>query len=155
MKARAALITLFKESQEWWHFFKRGCESNTLRLVTQSWQFRDELRDRDHKFSANEVEDALLRLAREVLPITLAAQWDPEWAHRLCRDALSRLAEDYGRLAVEERDALDLSGQDVWDQRMHTAGLANDPAAFRTSLKGWERAGLEALNRARVKGGAA
>ncbi len=155
MKIRAALIALFKESQEWRNFFKSCCETSTLRLTTQSWQFRDDFRDRSHKFSADEVEDALLSLVREVLPNTPAAQWDTEWAHKLCKDALGRLAEHYTRLAVEECDALDLSGLDVWDQRMHTAGLANDPAAFRTALKGWEQAGLEALNRARVKGGAA
>ena len=34
-------------------------------------------------------------------------------------------------------------------------GLANDPVGFRTALKGWEQAGIEALKRARVKGGAA
>jgi hypothetical protein len=155
MKARTALIALFKESQEWRYLFKSCCETSTLRLSAQSWQFHDDLRDRGHRFSADEVEDALLRLAREVLPYSPAAQWDTEWAHKLCKYALSRLAEYYARLAVEERDALDLSGQDVWDQRMHTAGLAKDPAAFRTALKGWERAGLEALSRARVKGGAA
>jgi hypothetical protein len=31
----------------------------------------------------------------------------------------------------------------------------NNPAAFRAALKGWEQAGLEAMERARVKGGAA
>jgi len=38
---------------------------------------------------------------------------------------------------------------------MVTAGLDNDPAAFRAALKGWERAVLEAIERVRVKGGAA
>ncbi len=155
MKTRAALIALFKESQEWRHLFKSCCETSTLRLCAQSWQFHHNLRDRGHKFSADEVEEALLGLAREVLPDTPAAQWDTEWAHELCKDALSRLAEHYCSLAVEERNALDLSGQDMWDERMHSAGLANDPAGFRAALKGWEQAGLEALDRARVKGGAA
>jgi hypothetical protein len=65
------------------------------------------------------------------------------------------LAKHYAGLSAEEKDALDLSDQDLWDERMVAAGLDNDPAAFRAALKGWERAGLEAIERARVKGGAA
>jgi hypothetical protein len=38
---------------------------------------------------------------------------------------------------------------------MRTAGLVNDPAAFRAALKGWTRAGLEAMEQVRIKGGAA
>jgi hypothetical protein len=101
------------------------------------------------------VEDALLGLARELLPESVAAQWDAEWAHVLCKDALSRLAETYDTLSVEERDALDFYAQHEWDERMATASLGNDPAAFRAALEGWERTGLEAMNRAQVKGGAA
>jgi hypothetical protein len=37
---------------------------------------------------------------------------------------------------------LDLSAQEVWDERMCAAGQNNDPAAFRTALKSWEQAGL-------------
>ncbi len=155
MKTRTALIALFKESQEWRLFFKRCCETSTLRLSAQSWQFHHDLRDRGHKFSADEVEDALLGLTREVLPNTPAAQWDSDWAHELCKDTLGRLAEHYARLTPEERDALDLSGQYVWDERMHSAALANDPVGFRAALKSWEQAGLEVLKRAGVKGGAA
>jgi hypothetical protein len=33
--------------------------------------------------------------------------------------------------------------------------LANDPVAFRVALKGWTRAGLEAMEQVRIKGGAA
>jgi hypothetical protein len=49
---------------------------------------------------------------------------------------------------------MNLSAQDVWDERMRAAGLANDPAAFRVALKGWEQAGLEAMERVQVTGGA-
>jgi len=155
VKARAALIALFKESQQWRLFFKSCCETSTLRLTAQSWQFLDALKERGHKFTADEVEDALLELAREVLANTPAAQWDCEWAHELCKNTLSRLAEHYARLTLEERDALNLSGQDEWDERMNSAGFANDPVGLRAALKDWEQAGIEALKRARVKGGAA
>ncbi len=155
MKPRTALLELFKESHEWRTFFRSCCETSVFRLRAQTWQFRDELKDRGNQFEADEVEDALLGLARELLPDTPAAQWDAEWAHELCKDALTRLAKSYAELSATEKEAVDLSGQDVWDQRMCAAELANDPAAFRVALKGWEQAGLEAIGRVRVKGGAA
>jgi hypothetical protein len=103
----------------------------------------------------NDVEDALLGLARELLPNTPAAQWDAEWAHNQCKDALTRLAKRYADLSTAEKEVVDLSGHGVWDERMHDAGLANDPVAFRMALKGWTRAGLEAMEQLRIKGGAA
>jgi hypothetical protein len=66
-----------------------------------------------------------------------------------------RLARAYIGLSAEEIEALDLSTQEVWDERMHAAGLANDPVAFRVALKGWTRAGLEAMEQLRIRGGAA
>jgi hypothetical protein len=147
MKPRTALLELFKESSGWRAFFRSCCETCPLRLRSQAWQFCAELKDRGHKLRAEEVEDALLGLATELLPDTPAAQWDAEWAHDLCKDTLSRLAKHYAVLSAEEKDALDLSGQDVWDEQMVAAGLDNDPAAFRAALKGWERAGLEAMKR--------
>lgn len=59
-------------------------------------------------YLVEEVEDALLGLARELLPESAAAQWDAEWAHDLCKDAHSRLAKHYAVLSTEERDAMDL-----------------------------------------------
>jgi hypothetical protein len=155
MKARTALLELFKESSEWRSFFRSCCETSAFRLRSQAWQFCEELNDRGNQFQADEMEDALLGLARKLLPDTPAAQWDVEWAHDLCRDALAHLARSYAGLSAEEKDTLALSAQDVWDERMYGAGLANDPLAFRTALDGWTRAGLEAMERLRIKGGAA
>jgi hypothetical protein len=154
MKARTALLELFKESSEWRAYFRSCCETSPFRLHAQSWQFRDELRDRGNQFHADEVEDALLGVARELLPDTPAAQWDAEWAHELCKGALARLAKSYAELSATGKEAMNLSAQDVWDERMRAAGLANDPAAFRVALKGWEQAGLEAMERVQVTGGA-
>jgi hypothetical protein len=155
MKARTALLELFKESSEWRSFFRSCCETSAFRLHAQSWQFRDELRDRGNQSQGDEVEDALLGLAREVLPDSAAAQWDAEWAHELCKGALARLSERYAEISTAEKEVLDFSAQGVWDERMHDAGLANDPVAFRVALDGWTRAGLEAMERSRIKGGAA
>jgi hypothetical protein len=156
MKARTALLELFKGSHEWRAFFRSCCENSAFRLRSQVWQFRNELKDRGNAFQADEVEDSLLGLARELLPDTPAAKWDTEWAHDLCKDALARLAKAYLVLSAEEKDALDLSSaQEVWDERMYAAGLANDPVAFRVALEGWTRAGLEAMEQLRIRGGAA
>ncbi len=155
MKARTDILELFRESDEWRAFFRSCCETSDFRLRSQAWQFRDELSERGKQFQADEVEDALLGLARDLLPNTPAAQWDAEWAHELCKDALARLAKAYVGLSAEEKDVLDLSAQEVWDERMHEAGLANDPVAFRVALDGWTRAGLEAMEQLRIRGGAA
>jgi hypothetical protein len=155
MKARTALLELFKGSHEWRSFFRSCSETSAFRLRTQTWQFREKLKERGHGFLTEEVVDALFGLARELLPDTPAAQWDTEWAHDLCKDALAHLAKRYAELSTAEKEAVKLSCQDVWDERMHAAGLANDPAAFRMALKGWEHARLEAMQRVRVQGGAA
>jgi hypothetical protein len=152
MKARTALLELFKESSEWRSFFRSCCETSAFRLHAQSWQFRDELRDRGNQSQGDEVEDALLGLAREVLPDSAAAQWDAEWAHELCKGALARLSERYAEISTAEKEVLDFSAQEVWDERMHDGGLGNDPVAFRAALDGWTRAGLEAMKRSRIRG---
>jgi hypothetical protein len=155
MKARTALLELFKDSSEWRAFFRSCCETSAFRLRSQAWQFRGELEDLGNQFQTEEVEDALLGLARELLPDTPAAQWDAEWAHDLCKDVLARLAKRFCEFSTAEKEVLDLSVQEVWDERMHEAGLANDPVAFRAALKSWERAGLEAMEQIRIRGGAA
>ena len=155
MKARTALLELFKDSSGWRAFFRSCCETSAFRLRSQVWQFREELKERGHGYLIEEVEDALLGLARDLLPDTPAARWDAEWAHDLCKDALAHLARAHAGLSAEEKEAVDLSAQDEWDERMHDAGLANDPVAIRATLDGWTRAGLEAMERLRVRGGAA
>ena len=145
MKACTVLLELFKVSYEW----------SAPRLRSQAWQLRDELKGRGKRFETYEVEVALPGLARELLPDSPAAQWDAEWAHELCKDALALLEKRYAELSTADKEAVDLSGQGVWDERMHDAGSANDPVAFRVALEGWTRAGLEAMEQLRIKGGAA
>jgi hypothetical protein len=155
MKARTALLELFKDSSEWRAFFRSCCETSAFRLRSQAWQFREELKDRSNQIQTDEVEDSLLGLARELLPDTPAAQWDSQWAHDLCKDALALLAKRYAEFSDPDTEVRDLSAQEVWDEQMHAAGLANDPVAFRVALEGWTRAGLEAMEQVRIKGGAA
>jgi len=155
MKARTALLKLFKDSSMWRAFFRSCCGTSAFRLRSQAWQFCEELNDRGHKLQADEVEDSLLGLVRELLPDTPAAHWDAEWAHELCKGALTHLAKRYAELSTADKEAVDLSGQGVWDEQMHGAGLANDPVAFRVALDGWTRAGFEAMEQLRIRGGAA
>src|SRR5215218_9203166 len=105
MKARTALLELFKKSSGWRAFFRSCCETSASRLRSQAWQFRDDLKIRGNQFQADEVEDALLDLARELLPDSAAAQWDAEWAHDLCKDVLTRLAKSYAELSATEKEA--------------------------------------------------
>jgi hypothetical protein len=150
VKATAAIADLLRESAEWRAFFREACGAGALRLRSQARQFREELRDRGHEdLALADVEDALLQVARKVLPKTPAAEWDPEWAAQLCSDALSRLAEHHASSSAAQRNALDLSSGDGWQDQMHRAALANEPAAFREALAGWERATLAALKSAK------
>ena len=155
MKARTALLELFQDSSVWRAYFRSYCETSAFRQRSQAWQFRGELEDLGNQFQTEDVEDSLLGLARELLPDTPAAQWDAEWAHELCKDALARLSKHYAECSTVEMEVLDFSTQGAWDERMHAAGSANDPAAFRVALDGWTRAGLEAMERLRIRGGAA
>ncbi len=146
----AALADLLRESTQWRAFFRECCEAGALRLRAQAWQFRDEISEREERrYPLQDVEDALLVAARKALPGTPGARWDPLWAGELCADALSRLAEHFASISAAERDALDLAAGEDWQDRMHSAGLANDPAAFREALAGWERAIAGALDSAR------
>jgi hypothetical protein len=156
MRARAthAIAELLKASPEWRRFFRECCEAGALRLRSQAVRFRDELRRRDPGAAGEDlalasVEDALLTVARKVLPKTPAAEWDPEWAAQLCSDALSRLAEHYASSSAAQRSALDLSSGNGWQDQMHRAAQANEAAAFREALGGWERTTLAALETAR------
>jgi len=141
-------LELLKGSGEWRYFFRACCETSPFRLRSQAWQFREGLAECGHEHPGRrnpELEDALVGLARELLPSSLAARWDEEWASSLCRDVLAKFAERCAGLTTAEMEALDLSAQDVWEERMLQAGLNNDPAAFRAALRRWEQTGLEAL----------
>lgn len=143
--ASKALGDLLRDSEEWRGFFHRCCDEGPLRVRAVVRQWREELEERGHIVAVVDLEDALMVAARKLLPDSPGAQWDPDWAVALCKDSIARLGEHYACLTAAERDVLDLSGQRPWDDRMHAAGLGNDPAAFRETLRRWERAGLEAL----------
>ncbi len=143
--ASKALGELLRESEEWRAFFRRSCQQGPLRVRAVARQWREELEARGHDVTPEDLEDALMVAARKLLPHSPGAEWDPGWAVKLVKDSIARLGEHYAGLTAAEKDALDLSGQHPWDDRMHAAGLENDPVAFREALRGWESVALEAL----------
>lgn len=153
--ARAAVVELFRAEADWRRIFGRACRASAARLRAIAPQVADELAELGQRFTVVQVENALLALAREKVPDSPAAQWDAEHASSLCKDALARLGEHFAGLSEAERDRLDLSGQEPHEDAMLAVGHANDPAAFRVALREWERVGLEALERARSRSGAA
>ena len=50
MKARTALLELFKESEQCRTFFRSCCEASAFRLRAQAWQFHDELKDGGNQY---------------------------------------------------------------------------------------------------------
>jgi hypothetical protein len=149
MRARTAVLELLKESAEWRQFFQACCETSPLRLRSQAWQGRDELADRGQAFALTDHEDVLMDLARKFFPESPAAEWDSEWTDQLTGDAMARMQEHYAGLSAADKEALDLSEQDAYEERMNAAGENNDPAEFRRALKGWLVAGMAALHEAR------
>jgi hypothetical protein len=82
---------------------------------------------------------------------TSVSAWDTTWASELCRAALGRANASYLQLSEEERATVDFSGEVEWIEQMNAAARANDPTAFRTAVKGWERVLLKAVEEARTR----
>ncbi len=140
-----ALGDLLRDSEEWRAFFRRSCEEGPLRLRAVVHQWCAELEDRGHTVALEDLEDALTTAARKLLPDSPGARWDPEWASRTFKSAVARMGERYARLTEAEQEALSFSDQHPWEDGLQAAYVANDPAAYRAALEGWERAGLEAI----------
>ena len=148
MRAITAVAGLLRESRKWRRFFRSCCQTSALRLRSQGWQFRNELRDRGHDLPLEETEDALFELAQQLLPAAPAAEWSA-WAALECEDALARLQEHYARLSPEEKEALDLSRAWRQDERIVAAGRAEDRAALREAVRAYEQEALMALQNVR------
>ena len=149
MRAITAVAELLRESRQWRRFFKSCCQASALRLRSQAWQFRNELRDRGDDFALEETEDALFDLAQQLLPAAPAAEWSA-WAELVWEDALARLQEHYADLSREEREALDLSRAWKQDEHIVASSLSEDRVALRKALQGYEQAALTALQNLRT-----
>jgi hypothetical protein len=154
MKARTAIIELFKENREWRDFFRACCETSALRLRSQVWQFREELSDRGHHLDREDLEDALFDLAQRHFPDAPAADFS-EWSALVYKDVLACLQEHYTGLSGEEKESIDLSATEAADEQLAVAGGAEDRAAFREAVREYERATLEAFETVREDAGEA
>jgi hypothetical protein len=148
MKTRTAIIGLLQESREWRDFFRACCETSTLRLRSQVWQFREELSDRGYPLDQEDLEDALFDLAQHHFPNTPAADFS-EWSALVYKDVLARLQEDNTGLSEEEKELVDLAATGDADGQMESACSAEDRSAFREAIKEYEQIISEALVRAR------
>jgi hypothetical protein len=92
-----------------------------------------------------------LELAKKALEETSVETWDATWASELCTAALDRVNANYTQLSEKERASVDLSGEDQCIDRIDAAARANNPTAFRTAVKEWERVLLEAMEEARTR----
>jgi hypothetical protein len=140
--AREAVEALLRASPEWRYTFKTFCFQGRFRLRAQTWQFRDELRDRGHEFEHEDLEDALFDLACALLPDSPAARWDTEWATELTSWAVRYLAERY-------EGGADRSVLEPWAEKLYEAGVAEDRRAYHAAIRGYVKAGLEAFEAAR------
>src|SRR3712207_5531151 len=91
-----------------------------------------------------------LELAKKTIEESPVATWDVTWASELCTAALGRANASYTQLSEEERATVDFSGEVEWIERMNAAARADDPTAFRTAVKGWERVLVGAIEEART-----
>ncbi len=64
---------------------------------------------------------------------------------------MDRANASYKQLSEGKRATVDFSGEVEWIEQMNAAARANDPTAFRTAVKGWERVLVEAIEEARTR----
>jgi hypothetical protein len=143
MKARTALVELFKESQQWRAFFRSCCEASAFRLRYQVWQFREKLLEQGHHIDREDREDALFDLACRHFADSPATDLS-EWATLVYGEALTHLQEHFSGLSEEEKETLDLSTTEEADDKMEVACRVEDRAAFREAVREYERATQEA-----------
>jgi predicted nucleotide-binding protein (sugar kinase/HSP70/actin superfamily) len=154
MTARRVLGDLFRQSPDWREFFQACCHTSALRLRSQARQFRNELRDRGHVVTREEVEDALFGMACKFVPGTPATDFTA-WAELLCKDALARIQEHYTTLSADQKDAMDLT--DAWrhNDAIDEACRNEDLSALREALKDYEREARTAIKVSKKESGAA
>jgi hypothetical protein len=134
MKATTAVADLLRDSDEYRAFFRRCCETSADRLTSQAWQFGEELERRDVVVDLEDLRDALLTLARKVLPDSPGSTWPVELA-------AERASAAY-RCCPGVEASLDAVG--AADNAAMDAETAGDWQAYSAALRGMKRAAREA-----------
>jgi len=138
MKATTAVANLLRASHDYRTLFRQCCQTSAERLGSQAWQFRNELRDRGVVVELEDLEDALLILARKVLPDSPGSAWPVELAAERASAAYRYCANLY-----PGHDAsLDAVG--AADNAAMDAEAAGDWQAYSAALRRMKRAAREA-----------
>jgi hypothetical protein len=148
MNAARALADLLRASHEYRAFFRRCCETSAERLVAQAWQFGEELQRRGVVIDSEDLEDALLILARKVLSDSPGSAWPVELAAHRTAEAYRYCAKLYpgGETSLDPVGAADAAAMD--------AEAAGDWQAYSAALREMKRAAREAWG-VRARAGAA
>ena len=148
MKATTAVADLLRASEEYRAFFKRCCETSAERLVSQAPQFGEELVRRGAVLDPEDLEDALLVLARKVLPDSPGSAWPVELAAERASAAYRYCAKLY------PCESASLGPIGAADNAAMNAEVAGDWQAYSAALREMRRAARGAWD-AREREGAA
>ena len=121
------------EHPDWAHFFQMCCEVGPDRLLSQVWQWREELVSRGHVFATHDCETALLELAEEKCPESLPA----ESAKQYLFDRVAKHISDW-----QKKKGLEFLTSVDEDEILNEA-FEVDLAGFRKALRKWAQAGLK------------
>jgi hypothetical protein len=138
MKATTAVADLLRDADEYRAFFRRCCETSADRLTSQAWQFGEELERRGVVVDIEDLQDALLTLARKVLPDSPGSTWPVELAAERASAAYRYCANLYPGVEA----CLDAVG--AADNAAMDAETAGDWQAYSAALRGMKRAAREA-----------
>jgi hypothetical protein len=138
MNVERALANLLRADEDYRAFFRRCCETSAERLVSQAQQFGDELERRGVQVDGEDLEDALLILARKVLPDSLGSAWPVELAAERASAAYRYCAKLY----PGEGASLDAVG--AADNAAMDAETDGDWRAYSVALREMKRAAREA-----------
>ncbi len=141
---RAGVEALLRDSAEWRYFFRQCAETSPLLLHSQAWQWREELRDRGHDVALEDLEDALSDLARELLPDSPGARWDPTWEREMMERAERYAEEKMEELPEERRAAVDVRSDLL--ANVGRAAAERSRVRYREALRAWCRGVKEGVD---------
>ena len=146
MKSTTAVADLLRASEEYRAFFKRCCEISAERLLSQAPQFGEELERRGVVLDPEDLEDALLVLARKVLPGSPGSAWPVELAaerasaaYRYCARLYPGEGASLGPIAVPDNAAMNAEAAGDW--QANSAALREMRRAAREAWGAREREG--------------
>jgi hypothetical protein len=146
VKSTTAIADLLRASEEYRAFFKWCCETSAERLISQAPQFSEELERRGVVLDPEDLEDALLILARKVLPDSSGSAWPVELAaerasaaYRYCAKLYPCEGASLGPIGAADNAAM--NAEDSGDWQAYSAALREMRRAAREAWGVRERTG--------------